>query len=451
MFTSMNKKRQKQSDLHCEYRILFLLFFFLVFSGAPARAQSMVRATGDPSRDVPNVQRVVDDGGEVLLRGNFNFGEEGRIVIRKSVKIRGEEDSLGLPVTTIEGGFWSFYSPLPVPGAPPSKKGPLISIRSLHFKGSKGTPMHFPYASGLEVRNNIVEDVVPQKLKVKWAESDTLLFAAGVVAGNRLDHRKAMLERAVQGVVTIKDNRFHMMADKPSMTAGRGIMVNWTWGATIRVENNIVTKASRNAIEILDNVRSDKGEGSITVADNKIVTDDRGVEYPNKFTANGIVAGWFFDTSGGNEFKRNSQALILRNRVEIRGETSTAIFCYGNDATVAGNDIIVGGGGKARGIIQTGSRGFITANRFRGKGQYAIFSVPFERLAASVNIYAWNNFDEFTGIKGQMLVTGDLNRVLGDVMVNDKGRGNSQEDVPPVKLPGEEFEAGDWEPTDSAP
>jgi len=430
------------------------LFFLLTLSHAgTAMADSMVVATGVPSQDVSNVQKAVDNGGSVLLKGHFNFGEKGRITIRKSVEIRGEEDNLGLPLTTIAGGFWAFYSTLPVPGAPPAKKGPLITVRSLHFKKPKGTPMHFAYASGLEIRNNIVEHVIPQELKVEWAEGDTLLFAAGVVAGCRLDHRKGMLERAVQGVINIKNNRFHMMADKPEATAGRGVMVDWTWGATIRVEGNIVTKASRNAIELLDNVRSDKGEGSITVADNQITTDNRGIEHPNKFTPNGIVAGWFFDTSGGNQFKRNSQTMILRNNIEIRGDSSTGIFILGNDATVAGNEITMGGGHKARGIIQTGSRGFITANRFLGAGQYAIFSVPFEKLKASVNIFAWNDFNTFMGIKGQMLVSGSLNRILGKTLVNDKGKGNVHLDVPPVKLPDIEPD-GDietWEPQENLP
>ncbi|WP_147818729.1 right-handed parallel beta-helix repeat-containing protein [Salidesulfovibrio onnuriiensis] len=432
------------------YTALFCLACILAAPG-PALAETVVIGTRNPVQDTANVQKAVDGGGSVLLKGDFDFGEKGRVLIRKSVEIRGEVDSLGLPVTIIRGGFWNFYSPLPVPGAPPAKKGPIISVSSLHFQGPKGTPLHFPYAAGLTIRNNIVENVEPQELKVEWTESDSLLFAAGVVAGTRLDYRKTPLERAVSGVITIKDNRFHMMVNKPGMTAGRGVMVDWTWGALIRVENNIITKASRNGIELLDNVRSDKGEGSILVAGNKIVTDDRGIEYPNKFTANGIVAGWYFDTAGGSDFARNSKALILRNRVEIRGETSTGVFCYGNDATVAGNDIIVSGGDKSRGIIQTGSRGFFTANRFRGKGQYAIFNVPFEKLTASTNIFAWNDFKEFTGLKGQMLLSGDLNRVLGRVMVKDKGRGNTQEDVPPVGLPGSEFEGDDWEPVESLP
>lgn len=430
---------------------IFLSFVFLNLCTFPAVAQVTVVGTADPLQDVKNIQKAVENGGEILLKGHFAFGPTGRVIIRKSVRITGEVDSLGLPVTSISGGFWTFYSPLPVPGAPPGKKGPLISISSLHFTEAKGTPMHFAYASGLEVKNTLVEKVTPQELAVKWSESDTLLFMAGIVAGNRLDHRKNSLDRAVQGVITIRDNRFDMLADKPDMTAGRGIMVDWTWGATIRVENNIVSKASRNGIELLDNRRSDKGEGSIAVRGNKIVTDDRGIEYPNEFTPNGIVTGWYFDTSGGSDFGRNSPTYITANRVEIRGETSTGILCFGNDTIIAGNDIIVSGGRKARGIIQTGSRGLINANRFRGQGQYAVFSVPFEKLTASLNTFAWNEFDEFTGIKGQMLLSGNLNKVLGNVMVNDKGKGNRQKDIPPARLPGQELEDDDWEPVDTLP
>lgn len=428
--------------------VLFCMSIALL-PATPARAETVVTATGDPAQDVPNVQKAVERGGDVLLKGHFRFGPTGRVNIRKSVAIRGEVDSLDLPVTRITGGHWTLYTPLPVPGAPPAKKGPLVSVRDLHFNKAMGTPLHFPYISGLMVDNITVENLLPDELPVEWKEADTLAFAAGVVAGTRLDHRKASLQRAAQGVITIKNSRLYMMADKPDITAGRGVMVDWTWGATITVENNIITKASRNGIELLDNVRGDDGTGSILVRKNKIITDNRGIKYPNPFSPNGIVAGWFFDTSGGNEYRRNSPVTVVDNRVELRGESSTGIFIYSNDATIAGNDLILGGGSKTRGIIQTGSRGYIGQNRFRGKGQYAIFSVPFEKLNASVNIFAWNNFEGFTGYKGQMLLGGTLNRVLGDAMVNDKGKGNRVDDIPPAVLPNAMNEVEEWEPVET--
>lgn len=425
---------------------LFVVFLYI----GPAMAQTVVKGTGMPEQDVRNVQKAVDRGGEVLLKGHFNFGPAGRVTVRKTVSITGDVDGIGLPVTTITGGFWSFYSPLPVHGAPPGKKGPRITIQSLHFQGAKGTPMHFPFASGVTVENCTVEHLLPQELNIKWAEASTLDFVAGVVVGTLLDHHQAPLRNAVQGVVTIKNNRFHMMVDRPRVTDGKGIMVDYTWGAIISIENNIVTKASRNAIEVFDNTRSGD-TGSIHIFKNKIITDSEGIPHPNTFTPNGIAAGWFYDTAGGADVGRNCPTTITENRIELRGKRSTGLLIFCNDALAAGNDIVFGGGVNTLGIVQTGSRGFIAYNRFRGNGEYAVFTVAFENLAASGNLIAWNNMKDFTGNRGQIKLNGTLNRVLGEALINDRGKGNTHMDIKPVQSPGKELEGEDWEPVETLP
>lgn len=435
--------------------IVAAVFLTLMILGAPGaiRAEGVrpVIATGDPALDVKNVQAAVDQGGEVLLRGNFDFGDNGRVIINKKAVIRGETDSLGLPTTTINGGFWTFHSKLPVPAAPPAKKGPLIDIRNIRFNRPKGAAIHIVYASGVTIRNIEVENVRPQELKRRWRESETLRFAAGIVVGTRLAHPETPVRMAVTGVVTIADNRLHMLCDRPTMTSGHGIMVDRTWAAILKIENNTVTRASRNGIEALDNDRGGNEEAGIVISGNRVVTDDEGIAHPNMFTPNGIVAGWFLDTAGGTATGKNSPASILGNRVEIRGQSSTGLLLFADGVVAAGNDIIAAGGEKSLGIVQTGSRGLLLDNRVRGRAQYAIFNVPFERLSASANTIAWNKLEEFTGYKGQILLRGAVNTVLGKALVNDKGKANSQRDLARPETPGNELDGEDWEPVDTLP
>ncbi len=104
----------------------------------------MVVGKSDPAYDVKAVQEAVDKGGTVLLKGTFNFGQKARVNIKNDVEIMGEIDSENKPVTKIEGGFWTFHSPLPSKESPPETPGPKITIQSIHFDGAVWTPMHFP-------------------------------------------------------------------------------------------------------------------------------------------------------------------------------------------------------------------------------------------------------------------------------------------------------------------
>jgi len=427
-----------------------LIVCLVLFMGLPAHAaDATVFGTGQPDQDVPNVQAAVEKGGNILLKGDFNFGSDGRIKIRKNVRIKGEADAVGEPTTTITGGFWTFYSPLPVKNAPPADKGPIIAISNIRFDKAKGTPLHFPYAGGLDIRGCTVTNVSPHNVDITWADGDTLPVQAGVIVGNRFDSPKGPLKRAITGTIRIEDNRFYMENNRPHSIAGYGILVDWTWGAVIGIKNNIINRTSRNGIEVLDNVRSDKGLGAIDISGNRIATDDEGINYPHKYGPNGIVAGWYFSTSGGADFARNNRISITGNRIEGRGESSTGMLLYANDMVITCNDIIMGGGASARGIVQTGSRGFFANNRVRGEARYAIYCHPFEALKATANTFAWTDFNDFTGIKGQVLLGGSVNVVIGKVQaLTDKGKGNRTVDTRPCALPEVDPEGEAWEPVE---
>lgn len=428
-----------------------LLLFCLPGFGHAQKNICTIIGTGDPAQDVKNIQQAADRGCELLLRGNFDFGDEGRVQFRKKAIIRGEVDALGIPTTTITGGSWPFYTALPVPGAPPGKKGPRIDIRNIRFVRPKGTAIHLIFASGITLDTIEVEQVRPQELNRPWQEAETLRFAAGVVIGTQLAHPKSAIRGAVTGNIVIKNSRFNMLCEKPTMTSGHGIIVDRTWGSTVTIENNKISRASRNGIETLDNYQGDSKRASTFITNNQIVTDDHGIAHPSAFTPNGIVAGWFFATADGSNPEKNTPIFITENRVEIRGESSAGILSFSNDATIAGNNIIAAGGEKSLGIVQTGSRGLILENRISGHAQYAIFNTPFEHFSASANVIGWNNMQDFTGYKNQILLRGKMNKVLGKALVNDRGAGSVQHQLAKPKLPAGLLDEEDWEPIDNAP
>ncbi|WP_319468867.1 right-handed parallel beta-helix repeat-containing protein [uncultured Pseudodesulfovibrio sp.] len=429
---------------------LLIALFLICLTAFPATAEQTVIGTGNPGQDIANVQAAVDAGGTVLLKGRFNFGPEGRIKITKDIRIKGEFDSVDEPKTKISGGWWTFYSPLPVKGAQPSRNGPIIAIRSIHFDGAKGTPLHFPHVGGLDLRGCTVTDVIPQETGIRWSDGDTLPFMAGVVVGNRLDFRKKPIKRAATGTIRIENNRFFMETGKPERTAGYGIMVDWTWDAEITIENNTIHRASRNGIEALDNSLGGKNRGSISIENNRITTADSGIPYPHKYGPNGIVAGWYIDTTGGVDFSRNNRIALTGNRIEGRGEASTGMLLYANDIIATCNDIIMGGGSQARGIVQTGSRGFFANNRVRGESRYAIYCYPFEALRGSSNTFAWTELNDFTAIKDQILLGGNVNVIIGNTpSLLDKGKGNRVVETAPCALPEIDPEGENWEPVDN--
>ncbi|MGE4424592.1 MAG: right-handed parallel beta-helix repeat-containing protein [Pseudodesulfovibrio sp.] len=426
----------------------FIALLLVLLLTVPARAEdAVVTGTGDPARDVANVQAALDKGGTVRLRGQFDFGADGRVKITKNVRILGRLDGAGEPLTTISGGDWTIYSPLPVDTAPPSQDGPLIVVRNLRFDGATGTPLHFAYAGGLEVGGCVVTNVNPQDAAITWSQGDSLPFQAGIVVGNRLVHPKGGLKGAVTGTVLIEHNRLEMINDHPEETAGYGVLADWTTGADMTIRDNEINRTSRNGIEVLDNELGVKDKGFIRIQSNRISTDTEGIAYPNKFGPNGIVAGWYFDTSGGIDFTRNNRIVITGNRIEGRGENSIGLLLYANDLTATCNDIVMGGGRGARGVVQTGSRGFFANNRVRGRANYALFCYPFESLTATANTFAWTELGLFTGLKGQVLLGGRVNVVVGSVpSLIDHGQGNRVVDCNPCSLPEADPEGDAWEP-----
>jgi len=64
-------------------------FPFALADAVEAQEPAVMVGTGDPRRDVAAVQAAVDRGGTVVLKGTFDFGDRGRVLVRRSVSISG--------------------------------------------------------------------------------------------------------------------------------------------------------------------------------------------------------------------------------------------------------------------------------------------------------------------------------------------------------------------------
>lgn len=399
---------------------------FPASAGSPEAYDSVVVGKSDSTHDVKAVQDAVDKGGKVLLKGVFDFGEKGRVNIKKDVKIIGETDNQASPLTKIRRGHWTFYSPLPSRESPPQAPGPKIEIQGIHFDGALWTPIHFPYTSGAVISGNKITNVAPFELPIKWKGGETLWVHAGVLMGTRFINRERTLPGAVTGRLIFEKNEVDLTTANPKITMGQGAFFIWTWGATIEIKGNTFRNVSRNTIETLDNYLDEEGRGMVIITDNTVITPADGCPFPAPTSyPNGIVVGWWLDMSGAADPTRNSKIIIMNNYVETSGELASGIISLGNETVVLGNRIVMKGGSKSKGITQVGSNGFIAKNKFEGSAAWAMRALPLRVLKGSGNTFAWNNVKEFKASSADFLCLGNNNVLVGTkYKVVDRGQGN---------------------------
>ncbi len=158
---------------------------------------------------------------------------------------------------------------------------------------------------------------------------------------------------------------------------------------------------------------------------NKVITPPVGFPLPGPSTPNGIIAGWFPDVAAGADPTRNSKIVVMHNYVEVRGDTSVGIMLLSDQAVVACNDIVMGGGSKATGIMQMGSDGLIGNNKITGSGLCALHALPYGALLASGNKFVLNNIGESKASIADVILKGNNNVVLGkSCTVSDQAKGN---------------------------
>src|SRR5688500_11531142 len=252
---------------------------------------STVIGTSDPAKDVAAIQAAVDAGGTVTLQGTFRFGERDRVLLRRDVSIVGRD-------ARIEGGFWTFHSPLP-DVLPPTAPAPKIAIRGIHFDGATWAPIHIAHASGLAVTGNRITNVRPHAYALPGIADARVHH--GIVFGTAWAQpdpkARKYLPGVFGGIVVIEGNVIDLAAPEPHRTLGHGIFGGWTTGVDALVAGNKISNASRNAIEAIDHHRGSDGTGRLRIERNIVVTPTAGIPWPTPRGPNGIVLGAFAGSS----------------------------------------------------------------------------------------------------------------------------------------------------------
>lgn len=392
----------------------------------------------DPSVDAAAVQRAVDQGGTVLLKGAFDFGEKESIRITRDVELAGEPGAAGKPGTVIKGGQASIRSLPPERATMPA---PKISIRDIHFDSAAWTPILIGFASSTVVTGNLFTRVKP----AHFPGSD---FSGGrphrmqhaIVVGGIATEPGTPLGRPsaiVSGRVSITGNEIDLSNDTPKETLGIAIFVIHTRGSDAEIAANTVRNASRNAIEVSDNLRGADGSGRVVIRDNRIETPAEGVTIPSPRTPNGMVAGYYVDPSAATDPARAIPHSILRNAVRARGQTaaSSGITALTDGAEIIENHVTLEGPGTW-GMIVAGSGNRIERNRIEGSGTFGVVIGPvLAPMAGSDNRL---NGNELSGLKTSradlMILKGaNGNRVTGaGGTIADAGERNAAEGFKPV-------------------
>ncbi len=400
-----------------------------------ALAQAVVVGQGNPSIDVPAVQAAVDQGGSVLLVGTFDFGDTGRVVLSKDVAISGEADGSGAPTTTVIGGDWTFFSPLPAT-LPPSEAGPKIRIQSIHFRQPLGPPIHLAYCGGANIRGNKVTEIRKRPFT-------TFFRRAGVLIGPRdAAVTTTIFRHLVTGSIKVTDNEVDLAGPDPTITSGEGIFVNLTDGAEVYVARNTVTNCTRNCVDILDNRLDSEGRGSVVIEKNRVITGVTGIPIPTPGTPNGIVTGFNFNPALMNDPAVVAPILVSDNYVEVHGQEfsgSTGIVVLAGFSHIEGNTIVINSAtGIGAGMLIRGTNGAVLRNRILSGGVNAVrFDAPAGVFTGAINTVAvGNNISGFAASQADYLFRAGSrgNTVVGNSgTVLDLGTNNRATGQAPVK------------------
>lgn len=409
----------------------------LASGGCATMAPQPVMGHNDPTVDVTAVQQAVDHGGTVLLKGEFDFGNKGNVTITRDVTVIGDADDSGKPRTTIKGGQSTLRSLRPDGAAGP---GPKITIKHIHFDGASWMPIQVAFSSGTVISGNLITRVRPVEFPpAKFSGGKPYKMQHGMAigpGGSEPGKSVPYLPDSVTGSLTITDNEIDLEGDAPKTTVGMAIFVARTTGINAEITGNRIRNVSRNGIEVIDNYRGSDGSGQVVMQDNFIETPADGAPIPSPRAPNGILAGYYLDSSAAIDPKRAIPHTIINNKVRARGQTpsSWGIAVLMDRALVKENHVTLEGKG-ALGITVSGSYNRIAQNRIDGSGAFGIGLGPYPPMTASNNELTNNDFAQLKTTVGDILLNkgANHNRVVGSSgSVKDSGEGNLTDGLKPV-------------------
>jgi hypothetical protein len=381
-------------------RILIVMLFVFGMMNAfafDAEPQQTIVGQNNSAVDIQAVQKAVDQGGTILLKGAFDFGDKGRVNITKDVKIIGETDNKGTPMTKIKGGFWTLHSSLPAK-LPSEVPGPKITIQAIHFDGALWAPICLAYSSGATISNNKMTNIRPIASPVPILGKPGLNMQQGIICSPAFAQpgkSRRFIPNAFTGDLIVEGNDIDLTNNVPTKTMAQGVFVTWTTGINALIQRNTVINCTRNSIETIDNFLGKDGTGLVTIKDNKIVTATQGVPVPSPATPNGIIVGWFLDMSGGVDPKRNIKYIVSNNAIRTRGKTSGGIVAFTDGVVIVANGIL-SEGADSTGIGVFSSDGYIAYNRMEGTSSRPAMGVRiWKPFKGSKNVFVDNDVSQF--------------------------------------------------------
>jgi hypothetical protein len=384
-------------------------------SGARAQqGETLVEGQNDPAVDIANVQAAIDQGGDVSLRGLFNFGASGAVVIKNDVNISGQVGEGGTLLTTISGGFRPFSSgPSPTPVLAP---GPRISIRHLDFAGARAAAIYLTYASDIDVVGNHFSGIAP-------APASGMLFQravhiTGLVPSN---------PQAITGTVTVAHNVMDMYSSVGPVLC-QGVSLYLTTGVEADISHNEIFACTRNSIESMDNYRGAAGQGLVRITHNRIIPPAVGFPWPTTVSPDGIVFGWYYNPAAAGEPGKASPVEVAHNYVESNGPVGVGIVALTTGSWVHHNTIRMNTGYV--GIAAGTADNLIEHNTVTGTGSLAFMVMRFLPAlpAAAGNYFLSNDVSMFTPATADYLLMAETtgNVVCGATgSVIDLGIGNT--------------------------
>lgn len=382
-----------------------------------------LEGTGDASKDVAAVQAAVDAGGTVRLRGTFDFGDKGRVSLRRDVEL------IGAPGATIKGGFFPFSSPLPEAGQG-SAPGPKIAIRNLKFDGALYGPINIGSAREVAITGNRISGLRAFALPLPNIPDGQAM--SGVFVGTAWSTppggKRQYLPGVLSGKVTIEDNVIELAPAQPAKTLGYGMMVQYTTGMDASIRRNTITGATRTCIEFIDNFRGPDGSGRVVIADNRLQTNTEGLPFPGAQTPNAVLVGYFADRAAAADPARAMEHVVENNVIETRGATSMGVAALAPRTRVTGNRI-TSAGEKSTAVLIAGPDMVVSGNKMSGRGASAVAVNGFGEIKGARNRLADNDLGAFqpTNVHVSFGKTSEDNTCAGQqwiVKVSDEGLRN---------------------------
>lgn len=367
--------------------VVIVLGLAMYIPVAQAEQPLIILGQNNPAVDVPAVQAAVDQGGMVRLKGTFDFGSTGSVVITNDVDIAGEKGTL------VKGGRLTFNARVP-DQLPPANPGPKVNIRDIHFDGAAHAPINLAYISGAVVRGNKITNVTAVNYTPKM-DTNT-----GVIIGPRVVRPKAYIPGVATGTIIIKDNEIDVTPENLLKTMGWGVFIAWTTGANLFVTHNVISGAGRAAVGSLDNYLATDGVGKTLIAHNQITTPTEGFYYPTKCAPNGIMAGWYFNMADTFDPTKSAPVEVSHNKITTNGKWSNGIIVSHNGVVLTSNDVELIGGQLAhsRGIASMCPNVRAVGNKVSGTAAIGFYFFAWGPCTSSNGYYVDNELKDFTGL-----------------------------------------------------